>query len=34
MMNEIRAHRAGSVSAVHVGAGSSVESGFPLITLS
>ncbi len=34
MMNEIRAHRGGTVAAVHVGAGSSVESGTPLITLS
>jgi biotin carboxyl carrier protein len=33
MMNEIRAHRAGVVSAVHAGAGSSVESGSPLITI-
>ncbi|MGA9019220.1 MAG: acetyl-CoA carboxylase biotin carboxyl carrier protein subunit, partial [Candidatus Cybelea sp.] len=33
MMNEIRAHRAGVVSAVHAGAGSSVESGSPLLTI-
>ncbi len=34
MMNEIRAHRAGTVTAIHAGPGSSVESGTPLITLS
>jgi biotin carboxyl carrier protein len=34
MMNEIRAHRAGTVTAIHAGAGSSVESDTPLITLS
>jgi acetyl-CoA/propionyl-CoA/long-chain acyl-CoA carboxylase, biotin carboxylase, biotin carboxyl carrier protein len=34
MMNEVRAHRAGTVTAIHAGAGSSVESGTPLITLS
>jgi len=33
MMNEIRAHRAGTVKAVHVSSGSSVESGSPLLTL-
>ena len=33
MMNEVRAHRAGVVSAVHTGAGSSVESGSPLMTI-
>ncbi len=33
MMNEIRAHRGGKVSAVLVGAGSSVESGSPLVTI-
>ncbi|MGA8474313.1 MAG: acetyl-CoA carboxylase biotin carboxylase subunit [Candidatus Cybelea sp.] len=33
MMNEIRAHRAGTVKAVHVSSGSSVESGTPLLTL-
>ncbi len=33
MMNEIRAHRSGRVSAVLVGAGSSVESGWPLVTI-
>jgi acetyl-CoA/propionyl-CoA carboxylase, biotin carboxylase, biotin carboxyl carrier protein len=33
MMNEIRAHRAGRVSAVHVATGSTVENGARLITL-
>jgi acetyl-CoA/propionyl-CoA carboxylase, biotin carboxylase, biotin carboxyl carrier protein len=33
MMNEIRAHRSGRVSAVLVGAGSSVESGSPLVRI-
>jgi acetyl-CoA/propionyl-CoA carboxylase biotin carboxyl carrier protein len=33
MMNEIRAHRAGVVSAVHAAAGSSVENGAPLVTI-
>jgi acetyl/propionyl-CoA carboxylase alpha subunit len=33
MMNEIRAHRAGVISAVHARAGSSVENGSPLITI-
>ncbi len=33
MMNEIRAHRAGTVTAIHTGPGSSVESGTPLITI-
>jgi acetyl-CoA/propionyl-CoA carboxylase biotin carboxyl carrier protein len=33
MMNEIRAHRTGVVSAVHAGAGSSIESGSPLVTI-
>jgi acetyl-CoA/propionyl-CoA carboxylase, biotin carboxylase, biotin carboxyl carrier protein len=33
MMNEIRAHRGGTVKAVHVSSGSSVESGSPLLTL-
>lgn len=33
MMNEIRAHRSGVVTAVSVGAGSSVESGSPLMTI-
>ena len=31
MMNEIRAHRSGTVSAVTIGAGSTVESGSPLV---
>jgi acetyl-CoA/propionyl-CoA carboxylase biotin carboxyl carrier protein len=34
MMNEIRAHRSGTVNGIHVGAGSSVESGSPLVTIS
>jgi acetyl-CoA/propionyl-CoA carboxylase biotin carboxyl carrier protein len=33
MMNEIRAHRAGRVGAVHASAGSTVESGSALVTL-
>ncbi|GAC1579899.1 MAG: acetyl-CoA carboxylase biotin carboxylase subunit [Candidatus Elarobacter sp.] len=33
MMNEIRAHRGGTVSAVHVAAGTTVEARTPLITL-
>jgi len=33
MMNEIRASRSGIVGNVHAGAGSSVESGSPLVTL-
>ncbi len=33
MMNEIRAHRSGRVGTVMVGAGSSVESGSPLVTI-
>lgn len=33
MMNEIRAHRGGTVSGVFVDAGSSVESGSPLVTI-
>ena len=33
MMNEIRAHRGGTVTAVHALRGSSVESGSPLLTL-
>jgi acetyl-CoA/propionyl-CoA carboxylase biotin carboxyl carrier protein len=33
MMNEIRAHKAGSVSTVHVAAGATVEARAPLITL-
>jgi acetyl-CoA/propionyl-CoA carboxylase biotin carboxyl carrier protein len=33
MMNEIRAHRTGTVKAVHVSSGSSVESGSALMTI-
>ena len=33
MMNEIRAHRDGLVSEVHVAAGSAVESGSKLMTI-
>ncbi len=33
MMNEVRAHKSGSVSAVHVAPGATVESGSALITL-
>ncbi len=33
MMNEIRAHRSGTVAAVHAGVGETVESGSPLLTL-
>ena len=33
MMNEIRAHRSGTVAQVYAGAGSPVESGSPLLTL-
>ncbi|MBV9718189.1 MAG: acetyl-CoA carboxylase biotin carboxylase subunit [Candidatus Eremiobacteraeota bacterium] len=33
MMNEIRAHRSGTVSAVLTGTGASVESGSPLVTI-
>jgi acetyl-CoA/propionyl-CoA carboxylase biotin carboxyl carrier protein len=33
MMNEIRAHRAGSVAAVHAEAGATVEANTPLVTL-
>ncbi|HTU82835.1 MAG TPA: acetyl-CoA carboxylase biotin carboxylase subunit [Candidatus Acidoferrales bacterium] len=33
MMNEIRAHRGGSVAAVHAGVGATIESGSPLLTL-
>jgi acetyl-CoA/propionyl-CoA carboxylase, biotin carboxylase, biotin carboxyl carrier protein len=33
MMNEIRAHRSGTIGRVHVAPGSSVESGSPLVTL-
>ena len=33
MMNEIRAHKAGTVAAVHVAAGATVEARTPLVTL-
>ena len=33
MMNEIRAHRAGTIAAVHVAAGATVEARTPLVTL-
>jgi acetyl-CoA/propionyl-CoA carboxylase, biotin carboxylase, biotin carboxyl carrier protein len=33
MMNEIRAHKAGTVAAVHVAAGTTVEARTPLVTL-
>jgi len=33
MMNEIRAHRAGSVETVHAAAGATVEAGSPLVTI-
>jgi acetyl-CoA/propionyl-CoA carboxylase biotin carboxyl carrier protein len=33
MMNEIRAHKAGTVAAVHVAAGATVEARAPLLTL-
>jgi biotin carboxyl carrier protein len=32
-MNEIRAHKDGSVTKVHVAAGAAVESGSPLLTI-
>jgi biotin carboxyl carrier protein len=32
MMNEIRAHRAGAIVAVHVAAGATVEARAPLVT--
>ncbi|HTA39144.1 MAG TPA: acetyl-CoA carboxylase biotin carboxylase subunit [Candidatus Acidoferrales bacterium] len=34
MMNEIRAHRAGTVETIHAAAGATVEAGAPLITIS
>jgi biotin carboxyl carrier protein len=34
MMNEIRAHKAGTVAKVHVATGATVEARTPLITLS
>jgi biotin carboxyl carrier protein len=33
MMNEIRAHRAGTASAVHAQAGDTVEAQAPLVTI-
>ncbi|GAC1303722.1 MAG: acetyl-CoA carboxylase biotin carboxylase subunit [Vulcanimicrobiaceae bacterium] len=33
MMNEIRAHRAGTVTAVHVAAGATLETNAPIVTL-
>ncbi|HEY8320860.1 MAG TPA: acetyl-CoA carboxylase biotin carboxylase subunit [Candidatus Baltobacteraceae bacterium] len=33
MMNELRAHRAGSVATVHVAAGETVEAGTPIVTI-
>jgi acetyl-CoA/propionyl-CoA carboxylase, biotin carboxylase, biotin carboxyl carrier protein len=33
MMNEIRAHRAGTVEAIHAAAGTTVEAGTPLVTI-
>jgi biotin carboxyl carrier protein len=33
MMNEIRAHKAGTIAAVHVAAGASVDARAPLVTL-
>ncbi|HVA27080.1 MAG TPA: acetyl-CoA carboxylase biotin carboxylase subunit [Candidatus Baltobacteraceae bacterium] len=33
MMNELRAHKTGTVATVHVGVGDTVESGAPLITI-
>ena len=33
MMNEIRAHKAGTVAAVHVAAGATVEARTPLLTI-
>jgi biotin carboxyl carrier protein len=33
MMNEIRAHKAGTVAAVHVAAGATVESRTALLTI-
>ncbi|HEY9084394.1 MAG TPA: acetyl-CoA carboxylase biotin carboxylase subunit [Candidatus Tyrphobacter sp.] len=33
MMNEIRAHRAGSVAAIHANAGATVEANAPLLTI-
>jgi biotin carboxyl carrier protein len=33
MMNEVRAHRAGTVSAAHASTGSTVEANAPLLTI-
>jgi biotin carboxyl carrier protein len=33
MMNEIRAHRAGTVETIHAAAGTTVEAGTPLVTI-
>ncbi len=33
MMNEIRAHRAGTVATIHAAAGATVEAGTPLVTI-
>jgi len=33
MMNEIRAHKAGTIRAVHVKAGTTVEARMPLVTI-
>jgi biotin carboxyl carrier protein len=33
MMNEIRAHRAGTVAAVHAAAGETIEANSPLVTI-
>jgi biotin carboxyl carrier protein len=33
MMNEIRAHKAGTASKIHVKAGDTVESNSPLVTI-
>jgi biotin carboxyl carrier protein len=33
MMNEVRAHKSGAVSAVHVALGATVESGSAIMTL-
>jgi biotin carboxyl carrier protein len=33
MMNEIRAHKAGTIGAIHVAAGATVEARTPLLSL-
>jgi biotin carboxyl carrier protein len=33
MMNEIRAHKGGTVTAIHVAAGATVEARAPLLTV-